>query len=250
MGYITSTMTNNEIGAGIKVADKTDYMVGLYRRFAADLLRVRQYQKTVRPRLIGWCMFDDIDAEVLYLVLRDLKPDVSVEISAGNGWSTSWHLNALKDNGKGMLSSFDIHDASVRGLPLELTRGRWKFFLGDIHQRVSDVPAKLDFLMMDSEHTDTFCDWFVPTFFPRVRPGGKIVAHDIFMLRTPAHGDAISTFRYVDKNGIEPYAFGQVFPEFYSKIAAVRREIGIPDGDMVFKNECNSLLLIDVPEGK
>lgn len=247
MGRITSGMNNNEIGASVQVQDKTAYIGDLYRKYAKDLLRVRESQKALRKQMVGWCMFDDLDAEVLYLVLRDLKPDVSVEISAGNGWSTSWHLNALKDNGKGLLHSYDIHDASVRSLPSDLTTGRWKFFLGDIHERVKDVPSRMDFLMMDSEHSGPFCDWFVPTFFPRVRSGGKIVAHDIFMMRTPAHGDATAVFRYVDGIDVQPYTFVQCFSELYAKVAAVRREIGIQDADCVFKNEQNSLALIDVP---
>lgn len=245
MGYITPGMSNNDIAAAMTIQDRTDYICGLYRKYAKDLLRVRESQRALFPKMVGWCMFDDLDAEVLYLTVRELQPDVSVEVSCGNGWSTSWNLNALKDNGHGHLLSYDIHDAAVRSLPTSLVSGRWKFFLGDIHKRTADVPAKLDFLMMDSEHTYEFCEWFIAAFFPRVRSGGKIVAHDIFALPHPAHGDAIAVFKYLDKVGIQPYSFVQSFPEIYGKVDAVRREIGIRDA--VFKNEQNSLLLFDVP---
>jgi predicted O-methyltransferase YrrM len=240
-------MNQNDIGSMLWVCDRTDYLCELYRRFASDLIKVREEQKQLRNQMQGYLFFDDVEAEVMYLIVRDLRPDVSCEISSGSGWSTSWTLRALRDNGFGILTSYDVVDTAKRNLPHDLTDGRWMFFQGDIHERLNDVPSKIDFLLMDSEHTDSFCDWFVPLFFPKVRNGGKIAIHDIFMIRTPAHGDAISLFRYLDQNGLLVYTPSMPYEETYSKIAAVRREIGIKDGDIVQNLGINSLCVLDIP---
>ena len=65
----------------------------------------------LRPQL------DDIEAEVTYLLIRESRPSTVVEISPSGGWSTSWILQALKDNDYGTLYSYDYNDASTKVLP-------------------------------------------------------------------------------------------------------------------------------------
>ena len=105
----------------------TDYVLDLYRRYQTDLQAVRRQQywflrkhcNTVTRRLFKMGlkqrvlipMLDDLEAEVTYLLLRARNPKVVVEMSPNTGWSTTWILSALRDNGaNGQLWSYDLHD--------------------------------------------------------------------------------------------------------------------------------------------
>ncbi|PIE23537.1 MAG: hypothetical protein CSA62_06770 [Planctomycetota bacterium] len=107
-----------------------EYVVGLYERYASDLKAVRAQMRAIyRKKGVTWAeripggralrkivnsgggnrgwqpamiaQLDDIAAEVTYLLLRDRRPEVVVEISPCHGWSTCWILSALRDNGGG-----------------------------------------------------------------------------------------------------------------------------------------------------
>jgi len=58
--------------------------------------------------------FDDIEAEITYLLIRAFRPKTLVKISPLGGWSTSWILNAIRDNNYGTLYSYDLVDDSLK----------------------------------------------------------------------------------------------------------------------------------------
>lgn len=103
----------------------------LYVKYADDLRAVRDQQRkflldnkeTVKAQL------DDYEAEITYLLLRDLAPEVVVEVGTFRGWSTTWILSALRDNGTGHLYSFDIVDNVVKNVAGRTLRGPL-----DVHQ--------------------------------------------------------------------------------------------------------------------
>lgn len=108
----------------------TDLITSLYRRYSEDLASVRRQQRWFhrrhdnalvrrlrKLRLRRYMLFpalDDLEAEITYLLLRDKRPNVVLEISPNAGWSTTWILSALRDNGSGQLWSYDLHDTSTR----------------------------------------------------------------------------------------------------------------------------------------
>ena len=50
-----------------------------------------------------------LEASMLYIMLREEQPDLVVEIGALCGSSTVWMLAALRANDKGKLVTFDLH---------------------------------------------------------------------------------------------------------------------------------------------
>ena len=62
--------------------------------------------------------FGDIEGEIMYLVIRELRPDCIFEISPAAGYSTNYILAALTANGHGCLHSFDIN-GMIHGSPAE-----------------------------------------------------------------------------------------------------------------------------------
>jgi Methyltransferase domain len=120
-------------------------LIRLYRTYAEDLRAAREAQRellverTLKPKL------DDIEAELTYLALRETRPAAVVEIGSFHGWSTTWILRALRDNGSGHLYTFDLVDHATRAVPAELAGERWTFVPGDVretaHRHLPPDPA-------------------------------------------------------------------------------------------------------------
>lgn len=193
-----------------------DSILPLYRKFGNDLKRVHQlqnqfYSRHTRPdwleQNVAWRaaryvtrslklpvkafislrpQLDDVESELTYLLVRESRPETVVEISPSAGWPSSWLLHALKDNGSGTLYSFDVIDDSVHLLPPELTQVRWKFIQGNVRRTLGKLPECVDYLFMDSDHSDEFARWYIGTILPRVQPGGIVSVHDVFHTSDPS----------------------------------------------------------------
>ncbi|MCA8942800.1 MAG: class I SAM-dependent methyltransferase [Planctomycetes bacterium] len=179
----------------------------LYERFHDDLERVRRYMRVLyasrydstrirdNQQLVAAlsaelylpyhamttsvAQFDDLEAEITYLLLRDEEPETVVEISPCGGWSTCWILNALRDNGHGRVISFDVIQDSLVKVPDDLAAGIRDFHLGDV--KVSPhLPDSIDYCFLDSDHSAEFAHWYLGAVLPRVHSGAVVSVHDIF----------------------------------------------------------------------
>lgn len=149
----------------------------LYERFGADLVAAREFIAAACQNPEMRRQFDDLEAEALYLLVRETKPERLVEISPCDGWSTTWILKAMHDNQQGTLDSFDIHDSATQFIPSSI-RDQWNLHTGDV-RKDNDLPEEIDFLLLDSKHTYGFARWYFRTVIPRVKSGSPIVIHDI-----------------------------------------------------------------------
>ena len=159
-----------------------EFVSDLYRNYASDLAAVVDQQRafleanrgTVTPQL------DDLEAEITYLLLREYKPANVVEIGTFYGWSTTWLLSALRDNGSGRLDSFDMVDHVRTTVPADLAGDRWTFHQGDVREKLDEMPGGTDYLFVDADHGRRFGRWYLANLFPRVAPGTPVSVHDVF----------------------------------------------------------------------
>lgn len=207
-----------------------DYILYLYSKYANDLLRVRDlqrafyhaygyknYSKSKFYRIIRYFLskvgiklkkpllnpqLDDIEAEITYLLIRELKPNTVVEISPCGGWSTSWILRALNDNEYGELFSYDLIDDSTKTITAEISKERWHFIQGDV--RKGKIPDKIDYQFLDSEHSKHFAQWYIENIFPKVN--GVVSIHDVFHTQNPASfsDEGLLVIQYLESKNI-PY---------------------------------------------
>ncbi|WP_344504658.1 class I SAM-dependent methyltransferase [Dactylosporangium maewongense] len=160
-----------------------DTLVSWYRTYADDLRAARDAQRELlaqrpmRPRL------DDLEAEISYLTIRALRPRAVLEIGSARGWSTTWLLRALGDNGVGELHTFDLTADAAAAVPRELAADRWRFTRGDV--RDGPLPDDPGFVLVDAAHTARFARWYTTTLFERLRPGAAVAVHDVFHGRRP-----------------------------------------------------------------
>ncbi|MEJ8279696.1 class I SAM-dependent methyltransferase [Pseudonocardia spirodelae] len=159
-----------------------DLLTGLYRTHADDLVAVIGQQRallatgTITPQL------DDVEAELTYLLLRHHRPEQVVEIGTFYGWSTTWILSALRDNGTGHLHSFDRVEHVRSTVPAELAGDRWTFHPGDLRDTVDRVPADTGYLFVDADHGRRFARWYLRHLFDRVPAGTPTSVHDVYHL--------------------------------------------------------------------
>jgi predicted O-methyltransferase YrrM len=162
------------------------HVESLYRKYENDLRQVRAEQRAVRHRNPTLrAQLDDLEAEITYLLVRDNRPAVVVEIGSLHGWSTNWLLRALRDNGTGRLFTHDLIDNARRNVAPELAAGRWTFVQGDARQTLREHGHDIDHLFIDAAHTARFARWFVGELFPTVRSGVPVSVHDVFHGRRP-----------------------------------------------------------------
>jgi predicted O-methyltransferase YrrM len=130
--------------------------------------------------------------DLLYGLVRSMKPDVCVEIGSARGRSAASIGMALKENGAGRLYAIDPHrqtewndDDSVNSFA-HISRNLEKLQLGDqveIVRKTSDEAAagwsrRIDMIFIDGDHSfeGVKRDWDL--FVPHVREFGVVIFHD------------------------------------------------------------------------
>jgi predicted O-methyltransferase YrrM len=220
------------------------YICELYREYAGDLATVgaaqRSYAEATRATMTP--QLDDLEAEITYLLLRATKPSAVVELGTFHGWSTSWILSALRDNGSGHLHSFDLIDNVVRNVPRELAADRWTFVQGDIKETVERVPPDSGYLFVDAAHTSRFARWYLDHLFPRVPAGSTVSVHDVYHFRTtlPLHEGRV-VVRWLDGRGVQLFTPSRAKARAnFDALNALRTELGLApvrgagDNPMIF----------------
>jgi len=188
---------------------------------------------------------DDIEAEITYLLVRELRPANVVEIGTFYGWSTTWLLSALRDNGTGHLHSFDIVSNVTENVPAELAGDRWTFTKGDMRENLNKLPDKTDYLFIDADHGAKFARWYIDNLFPAVPGGTPTSVHDVFHGRRPlpfTEGAVIT--KWLAEKGIEYFTPSAAkAPEVNKRLAEVKAELGLSepvrntgDNPMIFFN--------------
>ncbi|MBO4241417.1 class I SAM-dependent methyltransferase [Pseudonocardia alni] len=206
-----------------------DFLAGLYRTHADDLATVIDGQRelladgTITPQL------DDVEAELTYLLLRHHRPSQVVEVGTFYGWSTTWILSALRDNGSGHLQSFDLVDHVCGTVPEELSAGRWTFHRGDLRETVEKVPADTGYLFVDADHGRRFARWYLEHLFGRIATGTPTSVHDVFHLpRARPFTEGSEVLRHLERSGTEWFTSSRAAaPRNLRALDAVRAELGI-----------------------
>jgi predicted O-methyltransferase YrrM len=160
----------------------------LYRAYLPDLVALSRQMGAQRERIVSTgyrADFADRESEVLYLLVRALRPAVVVEMSPCHGYSTNYILAALTENGgAGQLHSYEI-TTEERGKPIErvirdnllpgIDANRLTLHIGDATKMT--MPA-CDFAFIDSNHEAWFAAWYMQHL---VAKAGVCLVHDILI---------------------------------------------------------------------
>lgn len=215
-------------------------MVGLYRDHADDLHAVVDEQRRFRADTAGRMtpQLDDVEAELTYLLVRHHRPASVMELGTLHGWSTTWLLRALRDNGGGHLHSFDRVDDATRTVPADLAEGRWTFVHGDVRDNLGKLPPAVGYLYVDADHGARFGRWYLAELFPRMPHGIPVSVHDVLRGGRPrpwSEGSVVTA--WLRRHDIPVFsASRRGAPEVYAQLDAVRAELGITGARGTIRN--------------
>jgi hypothetical protein len=184
-------------------------------RELARALRARYHQ--MESQGFGTA-FSDVEGELLYMLVREAKPELAFEVSPNAGWSTNYILAALTANARGILHSFEILP-NIRGRATEeVIRGnftqkcdphRLTIHIGDARTTTPDVKGKIGFLLLDSCHEGWFADWYIQTLLPRVE--GPIFIQDIaFVDSVEGLTEAQHVWNWIQKERVPALLVGRL----------------------------------------
>lgn len=221
-------------------------VIRLYEKHLDALTRVRAEQRALHDSGMK-AQLDDIEAELTYLRLREAAPRTVVEIGSLHGWSTTWILRALRDNGFGTLSTFDIVDGAVRNVPADLAGDRWTFVQGDVRTTMSAFPDDIDYLFVDAAHTARFARWYLAEVFPLLRPGTPVSVHDVYHHARPlplSEGAVVMKW-LADRATTSFTASRSAAPDTYERIVRARARLGITEP--VHPGRANPMIFFNAP---
>ncbi|XVQ85638.1 class I SAM-dependent methyltransferase [Microbispora siamensis] len=218
-------------------------MSELYEKYADDLRSVHSEQRDLRAATPGFTtQLDDIEAEITYLMVREHRPETVVEVGSLHGWSTTWLLRALRDNGTGRLHTHDLVDKACANVPADLADGRWTFVRGDARQTLAGQHHKIDYLFVDAAHTRRFARWYVDELFPAVVPGGPVSVHDIFHSSRPwPFSEGRVVLSWLARRGIGYFTASRAArPELNRRLVELKESLGL--GEPVHEGRHNPML--------
>jgi len=141
--------------------------------------------------------------EVLYLFVRAARPERIVETGVAAGFSSSYLLQGLADNGGGRMVSIDLPTLDPSGrvdrdgvtdrsrvrsaertgfIVPDRLRDRWELRLGDAKEllpRTLGELAPIDLFFHDSDHSYDHMLWEYRTAWPLLRAGGWLLSDDV-----------------------------------------------------------------------
>lgn len=181
-----------------------DEAARLYHKYGAEIA-------AYRPEMREWCnmtdscKFGDYEAEMLFMLVREHKPQNVFEMAPNRGYSSHWILRALHLNDNtSKLHSFDIHDASVKHMD-EKYKQRWIFTLGDYSklydENLLDM-EKFDFLFVDALHEPEFARGYCQRLFATHKRKSTVVAiHDIVADANGGGRESEEVYKYLAMAG-------------------------------------------------
>ncbi len=163
-------------------------------------------------------MMDFTSAEIIYALVRLLKPMKVTETGVANGISSFFILSAMEKNAQGRLVSIDyVPEGGPAFLPEgrqagwlvpDGLRGRWDFISGKTSEKLPpllDRDGKIDIFIHDSEHTYENMLFEYGAAWPHLKEGGLLLSDDTgfnpafreFSIKTSS-----AAVTYADKLGV------------------------------------------------
>lgn len=207
-------------------------IIELYRRYGFELRRLRiiedqRYNRNIFPTT---GQYDLVESQVLYMILRDLRPHNVIEFSCNTGFSTHFSALALQYNGTGTLHSFELEpqfaaiaERNVRGSGLG---AQVRFTVGDVKETLVPYIQSLDrppeVVFIDSDHRAPFAQWYIRELLPILAPGTLVHVHDIL----PPGADV--------KIDNRPLVINEDFGENVVLVESLNRSGYVEDQDFVY----------------
>lgn len=148
---------------------------------AVRFLPINRYDRSI---FSSTGQYDWFSGQVLFCLVRHLKPLQIVEISCSSGYSSLFMATALKANGRGKLETFELSEKNAESALANFKRFGVKdcvqLHLGDARKTICEIDSpRTDILFIDSLHTRDFAHWFLENLVSKLTPEALVHVHDI-----------------------------------------------------------------------
>jgi predicted O-methyltransferase YrrM len=132
--------------------------------------------------------YDWFSGQLLYCIVRYLKPIRVIEISTNSGYSSLFSALALKANRVGRLETFELLPKMAEAAQANFERfevaKHVRLHVGDARETVAALLSERvrggqEILFLDSEHTEEFARWFLGALVLSTSPESLFHMHDI-----------------------------------------------------------------------
>jgi len=111
--------------------------------------------------------YDWLSGQLLYCLVRYLKPKRILEISPASGYSTMFMALALKKNQNGLIFGYELDPKAAKSAAAVFNTYQVndfvKLHVGNAQITSLSAPNDFNLYFLDSVHTNTFARWFIET---------------------------------------------------------------------------------------
>lgn len=184
------------------LSDRSTFLktvIELYNSYGSE---VRSYRPVMRQwcNRTNSCKFTDFEVEMLYMLLREIKPQRVFEMAPNKGFSTHWILEALSRNDDtSKLYSYDIHNRSLKYMNNKF-KDRWIFTLGDYQDLLKAGKLDMDgfdFIFIDALHTEEFSRGYCRNLLLPLRKIVVVAIHDIVADEFGGGRESSEVYKYI-----------------------------------------------------
>ncbi|PKN05483.1 MAG: hypothetical protein CVU74_01565 [Deltaproteobacteria bacterium HGW-Deltaproteobacteria-9] len=149
-----------------------------------EFLPENRYNKKMFPTT---GQYDWFSGQVLYCLIRYIKPGRILEISTASGYATLFIAMALKRNNQGKIDTFEL-DSKAAKAAIKLFKKYdvdtfVQSYIGDAQKISNAMPSDYTIYFLDSLHRKDFAHWFIDTHVMRSdRIDAIFHMHDIMPL--------------------------------------------------------------------
>jgi predicted O-methyltransferase YrrM len=171
----------------------------LYSKYGEEIAQFR-------PEMRKWCersnscKFCDYEIEMLYILIREIKPQRIFEMAPNRGYSTTWMLHAVSQNDDtSLVYSYDIHDTSLKFVP-ENFRRRWHFTKGDYAVLLQNGELQMDqfdFIFIDALHEEEFSRNYCRNILEQHKRHAIVAIHDIVANPTGGGHESAEVYKWM-----------------------------------------------------
>lgn len=172
---------------------ETEFILGAWKKYSSEIIF-----NEIKNHKSYWRMFHKFESEVLYSLIREIKPKNLLELGCWEGFTSLIMMKAIRaNNTPATFTSSDLKDQS-KYMDYDDGVTSRRLIVGDSKQTIDSKIGELDFLFIDSDHTYDFAKWYCNTVVPLVKKGCFVMVHDWEGIE----GDKDDEFRSIIENAI------------------------------------------------
>tara|TARA_X000000950_G_scaffold214835_1_gene258516 strand:+ start:40950 stop:42005 length:1056 start_codon:yes stop_codon:yes gene_type:complete len=181
-----------------------NFLSKIYKKYSYELINLTEQIRNDYPKFKKFrATFSDFDGEIMYCLIREIKPKIFFEISPDCGYSSIYITSALKKNKKGILYSFEIEEKKfgketvnfIKNNIRNYSYNKHQIIIGDATKTTLEFPDP-DMVLIDSCHEDWFAKWYISSLLPRIKK--IVIIQDIvFYDRIEYSGESRVLLKYL-----------------------------------------------------